>query len=91
MAIQEKGREIEDGESYHVAVFFVVDEDTWNGDIEGREAINTAFAKFVSELDACAGVEVNQELSGVVPGNEFTWQDTQQTDLWDFANLSYRD
>jgi len=91
VAIKEKDRELKDWESYHVAVFFVVDEDTWNGNIKGREAINAAFAKFVGELDACAGIEVNQELSGVLPGNEFTWQDTKQTDLWDFANLSYRD
>jgi len=26
-----------------------------------------------------------------VPGNEFSWQETKQTDLWDFANLSHRD
>jgi hypothetical protein len=91
VAIAEKDRELEDGESYHVAVFFVVDEDTWNGDIEGRGAINVAYARFVSELDACGGVEVNQELSGVVPGNEFSWQETQQTDQWNFANLSHRD
>jgi wobble nucleotide-excising tRNase len=91
VAIKEKDRELEDGESYHVAVFFVVDEDTWNIDIEGRSAINAAFAQFAGELDACAGVEVNQEVSGVVPGSEFTWQDTKQTDLWDFANLSHHD
>jgi hypothetical protein len=91
VAIKEKDQEIEEEESYHVAVFFVVDEDTWNGDIEGREAINIAFINFVAELNNCAGVEVNQELSGVVPGNDFTWQETQQTDLWDFANLSNRD
>lgn len=91
VAIKEKDRELEDTESYHVAVFFVVDEDTWNGDIDGRLAINAAFARFVGELDACAGIEINQELSGVVPGSEFTWQETKQTDLWDFANLSYRD
>jgi len=91
VAIVEKERELKEGEPYHVAVYFVVDENTWDSDIEGREAINGAFAKFVSELDACAGVKVNQELSGVIPGNEFSWQDTQQTDQWNFANLSHRD
>ncbi|MEI8572888.1 hypothetical protein J0667_13125 [Methylomonas sp. WH-1] len=91
VAIAEKDQELENGESYHLAVYFVVDEDTWNGDSDDRKAINIAFAKFVSELDACEGIDVNQDLSGVVPGNEFSWQETQQTDQWNFANLSHRD
>lgn len=91
VGIQEKDQDLDHGHPYHVAVFFVVDEDIWNGDVEGRKAINDAFAKFVAELNACDGVEVNEELSGAVPGNEFSWQDTRQTDLWDFANLSHRD
>ncbi|MDT4289543.1 hypothetical protein RO575_08230 [Methylomonas sp. MO1] len=91
VAIAEKNQELRDGEAYHLAVYFVVDEDTWNGDLDDRKAINAAFAKFVSELDACEGIEVNQDLSGVVPGNEFSWQETQQTDQWNFANLSHRD
>lgn len=91
VGIGEKDQELAPGQPYHVAVFFVVDEDVWNGDVAGRKAINDAFAKFVAELNACDGVEVNEELSEVVPGNKFTWQDTKQTDLWDFANLSHRD
>lgn len=91
VSIKEKDQELQEGESYHVAVFFVVDEGTWEGDIEGREAINKAFALFVAELNRCAGIEVNQENSEVVPGDEFTWQATKQTDLWNFANLSHRD
>lgn len=91
VAIQEKDRELGPEQPYHVVVFFVVDEDVWNGDVDGRKAINDAFAKFVSELNASDGIEVNEELSEVVPGNEFSWQMTKQTDLWDFANLSHRD
>lgn len=91
VGIEEKDRDIEPGQAYHVAVFFVVDEDIWNCDTERRKAIHDAFAKFVAELNACEGIEVNDELSGVVPGNEFTWQETKLTDLWDFANLSHRD
>lgn len=91
VAVKEKDQELKEGESYHVAVFFVVDEDTWKGDIEGRNAISSAFAKFVAELNSCVGIEVNQEISEVVPGYDFTWQATQQTDLWNFANLSHRD
>lgn len=91
VGIVEKDEDLEPGQPYHVAVFFVVDENIWNGDVGGRKAINDAFAKFVAELNACEGVEVNEELSEVVPGNQFSWQDTKQTDLWDFANLSHRD
>lgn len=91
VAIEEKDQELAQGETYHMAVFFVVDEDTWSGDVAGREAIHAAFATFVAELNACDGIEVNEELSGVVPGDEFSWQETRQTDLWDFANLSHRD
>jgi len=91
VGIEEKAEELEPGYPYHVAVFFVVDEDVWSGDVDGRKAINDAFANFVAEINACDGVEVNQQLSEVVPGNEFSWQETKQTDLWDFANLSHRD
>lgn len=91
VGIVEKAQELEPGQPYHVAVFFVVDESVWNGDAVGRKAINDAFANFVAELNACGGVTVDQDLSEVVPGNEFSWQDTRQTDLWDFANLSHRD
>lgn len=91
VGIVEKDRDLEPGQLYHIAVFFVVDEDVWNTDIAGRKNINDAFAKFVAELNACDGVEVNEELSEVVSGNKFSWQDTKQTDLWDFANLSHRD
>lgn len=45
----------------------------------------------MSVLKGCQGIELDEELSDVVSGNQFTWQDTQQTDLWDFANLSHRD
>lgn len=91
VGIEEKDKDLGPEQPYHVAVFFVVDEDVWNGNVDGRKAINDAFANFVAELDACDGIEVNRELSEVVPGNAFSWQETKQTDLWDFANLSHRD
>lgn len=91
VGIEEKDLELGPEQPYHIAVFFVVDEDIWNSDVDRRRAIGDAFANFVAELNACDGVEVSQELSDVVPGNEFSWQETKQTDLWDFANLSHRD
>lgn len=91
VAIAEKTEELEAAHPYHVAVFFIVDEDIWNDDIEGRQVVHAAFSAFVAELNACDGIEVNQELSDVISGGTFTWQETKQTDLWDFANLSHRD
>jgi len=91
IGIAEKDQELAAGQSYHVAAYFVVDETIWEGDVKGREAIHAAFAKFVSELEACDGIEVNQDLSEVVSGGDFTWQETRATDEWNFANLSHRD
>jgi hypothetical protein len=89
--IAEEDNELGEGESYHVAVFFVVDEEVWNEDVQGREAIQSAFAKFTSELENCDGIEVNKENSDVVSGGLFTWQETRATDEWNFANLSHRE
>lgn len=91
VAILQKNRELEEGEDYHMTVFFVVDEEVWNGDIDGRKVIYAAFAKFTAELEGCDGIEVDKELSVVVSGGVFTWQETRTTDEWNFANLSHRD
>ncbi len=91
VSILEKDLDLPPGQVYHVVAFFVVDEEVWKADVAGRKTINQAFAKFVTELDACDGIVVNKELSEVVSGSKFSWQDTKQTDLWDFANLSHRD
>jgi hypothetical protein len=91
ISIAEKAKELEEGEDYHVAIFFVVDEDVWKGDVEGRGVINEVFAKFVADLDGCEGIEVDQNLSGVFSGAEFSWQVTKTSDEWNFANLTHRE
>lgn len=91
IAIRQKGEELGAGAPYQVAVYFVVDAEVWNENVDGRKAIHAAFAKFVAELDSCDGVEVDKDLSDVVPGDDFSWQETKQTDLWDFAYLSHRE
>ena len=91
ISIAEKEKELQDGEIYHVTIFFVVDENVWEDDVEGRYAINDAFIKFVAELDACDGIEVDQNLSGVFSGAEFSWQATRTSDEWNFANLTHRE
>jgi hypothetical protein len=91
VAIAEKDQELAVGQNYTLAVYFVVDEAVWDGDVEGRQATHAAFAQFVSALDGCDGIAVDQDLSEVVSGAEFTWQDTRATDEWNFANLSHRE
>lgn len=91
VAIAESDTELEAGQPYHVTVFFVVDEATWNNDAEARAAIHAAFGRFVGELMACEGIEVDQDLSQVISGGEFRWQAIQATDEWNFANLSHRE
>ena len=91
VGIAEKDQELGDEQAYHVAVYFIVDAETWSSNVEGREVTNTAFATFVSKLNGCDGIEVDQDLSGVVSGDEFTWQETRATDEWNFANLSHRE
>jgi hypothetical protein len=91
LGIVEKDVELGEDQSYHVAVYFIVDAETWEGDVEGRAAIHAAFATFVSKLNECDGIDVDQALSEVVSGDDFTWQETRATDEWNFANLSHRD
>jgi len=89
VGIAEKNKELVEGDAYHVVVYFVVDEERWESDVNARSAIYAAFAKFVSELTGCDGIEVNEDLSSVVSGGEFTWQETKVTDEWNFVNLSH--
>jgi hypothetical protein len=91
VGIREKDEELRPDHAYHVAVYFVVDELTWDGDVDSRAVIYEAFAAFVSKLAACRGISVDQVLSKVVSGGEFRWQEVKATDLWNFANLSHRD
>lgn len=63
----------------------------WDSDPEGRKMIYKAFNEYVTTLDGCEGIQVNNELSGVVSGGEFSWQQAQFTDEWNFANLSHRE
>lgn len=91
ISIREKYDELQDGEVYHVAIFFVVDEAIWEGDVDGRDAIHKAFAKFVSAINKCGGIQVDQALSDVYSGAVFSWQATRSSDDWNFANLTHRE
>lgn len=91
VAIVEKDDELNEDQDYHIVVFFVIDEDVWNGDVDGRKVIYSAFANFTAELERCDGIEIDKDLSGVVSGGVFTWQETRTSDEWNFANLSHRE
>jgi hypothetical protein len=91
VSIADKDSKLTDQSDYHIAVFFIVDESVWNSDAPGRQTISNCHTKFVTALNKCHGVKVNEALSGVFSGAEFTWQETQASDEWNFANLSHRD
>jgi len=91
VAITEWDIEVADGRDYHLAVFFVVDQVVWDANPEIRGAVNEAYGAFVSALAECNGVHVNEEVSGVRSGDEFSWQQTKLSDEWNFANLSHQD
>jgi hypothetical protein len=91
VAIKERDEDLANEHPYHLTVFFVVDETVWNNDLEGRAAVNGAFNEFVGALNGCDGIEVDEALSGVMSGANFSWQAAQSTDEWNFANLSHLD
>ena len=90
VALAPNDAELPSSESYRLAVFFVVAEETWNAQPAERERIQAAFNAFIAALERCPGVELD-EVSGVVSGAEFTWQQMQMTDSWNFANLTWRE
>ena len=91
ISIAEKDSELNDDQSYTVAVYFVIDQLVWDSNLTVREEAQAAFAAFVSAISACKGVAVSQELSGVMSGETFSWQLTELSDEWNFANLSDHD
>jgi len=91
IALDEPEKELDDEQPYSIVVFFVVDEEIWNKDVKARTDIYDAYAAFTSQLNNCDGIKVNEALSGVKSGEEFTWQATRATDEWNFANLTHRD
>jgi hypothetical protein len=88
IAIVPTDAELADGTPYKVGVYFVVDEPIWLNDAQTRSEVHDAFARFVSIIDKCNGIDVDMEVSGVASGGEFTWQMAKATDEWNFANLS---
>ena len=91
VCIAEGHEELPANSPYHLAVFYVVDQAIWDGDLEARTQAYKSFSEFVSVLNGCEGIEVSQDLSDVKSGDAFTWQLTRTTDEWNFANLSEHD
>lgn len=87
IGILPKDREL-DKDKYEVVVYFVVPAEQFQSSPDTRRLVQEGFNKFVSALKDCDGLALNIDLSDVVSGDEFTWEQTQRTDLWDFAYLS---
>lgn len=86
VAILPRDAELREGQPYTALVMFVMKSGD-HADESLRREVTGAFQAFVSALSQCAGIEVH-DLSAVVSGEEFSWEDTRSTDLWDFAFLS---
>ena len=91
IAISEKTDELDDEHDYHLTVSFVIDQIVWDSDPSIRKTAFEVFENFKSVLSQCKGVAIVQDLSGIKSGDEFSWQMTQNTDEWNFANLSSHD
>lgn len=91
IAKDERNKELKDNEVYHVAIFFIIDGTVWDGNVDGRLAIQTAFTKFVKAIKGCHKIEINEELSNVFSGDDFSWQATRSSDEWNFANLTHQE
>ena len=88
IAILPNDQELDAATMYAVAVFFVVPAEHFENFPKARRIVQEGYNKFVSVLQGCAGIAFNADLSGVFSGDEFTWEQTQRSDLWDFAYLS---
>ena len=80
VAIAEREQELPIAEPYHLALFFIVDQQVWDNEPDVREQAQKSFAEFSSVLAGCEGIVVNEELSDVLPGDDFSWQLTRTTD-----------
>jgi hypothetical protein len=89
IALLPNDADLDDDQTYSVAVFFVVEKDLWESDATVRRSAQRAFVNFVSVLAQCPGIDVNQEVSGVFSGAEFSWEDARMTDRWNFAHLTF--
>lgn len=88
VALAPRDAELVDGKPYRVAVWFVVDAESWAVNVPLRTAAQAAFSEFLSILRSCQGIAIHED-SGVCSGDDFTWQKTSRSDEWNFANLSF--
>jgi hypothetical protein len=72
--------------TYRLGVYLVIDEEMAK-DSSYRQSAQLAFFNFISALRKCDRIEIDDS-SGVVAGNEFSWQQIRMTDLWNFAFLT---
>lgn len=88
VAIAPNDRELDSHTPYRLAVFFIVPGAVFRTSPEMRGLVQERFNEFVRVIQDCTGIELDTDLSDVVSGDEFTWEETRSSDLWDFAYLS---
>lgn len=79
--------ELPENAPYRLTIYAVVDAQTYDEQPDQRLACEVALNSFLNELRDCPGIEVDEN-SRVISGAEFTWEETRQTDEWNFANLT---
>ena len=77
-----------ENDRFRLAVFLIIDQEIWDGTPSERQKAILCFQKFVAILEKCEGIDVDSDLSRPISGAEFSWQDIQSTDTWNFANLT---
>ncbi len=88
IALSPNDKSLPKNRPYRVVVWFVVDGNRWEGDPPLREKAQETYNKFIALLKTCQGLTIEINESGVVSGEDFSWQQTHMSDEWNFANLS---
>ena len=70
-----------------LAVFLIVEEETWKNDHAIREEYSRSFHRFLGILRTCDQIMIDEE-SEVLSGGDFSWQDQRMTEIWNLANLT---
>ena len=89
VGIAQRSEELPAECSYTVAVWFIVDAVVWLNDAGIRSACTKSYGEFTAKLASCSGIKIDSDFGDVASGDDFTWQQRESTDEWNFANLSH--
>jgi len=83
----EDDRELPADELYRIVVVLLAKEDALDND-EMREQCDRALALIEEVFEACPGIELDAENSGVRSDSEFTMQEARYFNTWGFEDMS---